>query len=278
VRLGEGYLNGGFRGGYILNDTDLPGRQILERGIRFPWKDAMNELLREEMYMRKVGDEMVCPPVIDETGSAVLTMSQFAEACREWCATRPDKPQLVPLYIEAKLWRCHVQSARRVAALKHRAAKSQTSTLPIKLKFSATSMRLHKQEPDPESLAAVKSWNCCGRCSRTQEPDIFEVAVVEESVVPRLGIFQDWLAQVERERSGYYYQMNQGNRDISLNTILNLYRDEFAWTCQLDDNEEWSEEEQKEEFDVARRRSNRFTSGTPSLFQGDDRVRWQLAP
>lgn len=72
VRLGEGYLGGGCRGGYILNDTDLPGREILERGIRFLWKDAMHELLREEMYMRKVGDELVCSLSLLK-GCAVLT-------------------------------------------------------------------------------------------------------------------------------------------------------------------------------------------------------------
>jgi hypothetical protein len=65
VRLGEGYLGGGCRGAYILNDTDLPGLQVLEGGkIRFRWKEAMNELLREEMYMRRVGNRMVRPLVL----------------------------------------------------------------------------------------------------------------------------------------------------------------------------------------------------------------------
>jgi hypothetical protein len=62
VRLGEGYLGGGCRGGYIVNDTDLPGLQILEDAkIRFRWKEAINELLREEMYLRTVGKKMVRP-------------------------------------------------------------------------------------------------------------------------------------------------------------------------------------------------------------------------
>ncbi|KAL2020775.1 hypothetical protein VTK56DRAFT_7973 [Thermocarpiscus australiensis] len=62
VRLGEAYLSGGCRGGYIVNDTDLPGLEVLDDGrrIRFCWKDAVNELLREELYMRRVGDEMGC--------------------------------------------------------------------------------------------------------------------------------------------------------------------------------------------------------------------------
>jgi hypothetical protein len=278
VRLGEGYLNGGCRGGYILNDTDVPGRQILERGgIRFPWKDAMNELLREEMYMRKVGDEMVCLAVVVKTGSAVLTISQFADACSEWCAKSPHKLPFTPIFIQTKLWRCHVQSARRVAALKHRAAKSQTSALPIKLKFAATSVRLHKQKPDHESLAAVKSWSCCGRCSRTQEPDIFEVVMVEESVVPRLEVFQRWLAQTKREESGGSDKMRVRDEGVSVDTILGLYRHEFAWTCQFDGDRQGSEEEQEEEFEFVRRGFGSFANGQ-SLLLGDDRVRWQLAP
>ncbi|KAK3897724.1 hypothetical protein C8A05DRAFT_19563, partial [Staphylotrichum tortipilum] len=65
VRLGEGVLNGGCRGGYILNDTGLPGLEVLQgERIRFCWRGAVDELLREEMYLRKVGEEMVikAPP------------------------------------------------------------------------------------------------------------------------------------------------------------------------------------------------------------------------
>lgn len=64
VRLGESWLSGGCKGGYILNDTDLPGLEVLDDGrrIRFCWKGAMDELLREEMYMRRVGEELVRIP------------------------------------------------------------------------------------------------------------------------------------------------------------------------------------------------------------------------
>ncbi len=64
VRLGEGVLNGGAKGGYLLNDTSLPGLEVVtgER-IRLLWKGAVDELLREEMYMRRVGEAMVCSPV-----------------------------------------------------------------------------------------------------------------------------------------------------------------------------------------------------------------------
>jgi hypothetical protein len=63
VRLGEGFLSGGCRGGYILNDTDLPGLEVLAGNgnkIRFCWKGAVDELFREEMFMRRVGEQMVC--------------------------------------------------------------------------------------------------------------------------------------------------------------------------------------------------------------------------
>lgn len=60
VRLGEGLLNGGCWGGYMVNNTALPGLEVLEGGkIRFEWKRAVDELLREEMWMRRVGGEMV---------------------------------------------------------------------------------------------------------------------------------------------------------------------------------------------------------------------------
>lgn len=60
VRLGEGTMKGGCRGAYLVNDTALPGLEVLGNGdIAFDWKGATDELLREEMYMRRVGDEMV---------------------------------------------------------------------------------------------------------------------------------------------------------------------------------------------------------------------------
>ena len=63
VRLGEGWLSAGCRGGYLVNDTDIPGLRVLPSGrIHFLWKKAMNELLREEMYMRNAGERLVCDP------------------------------------------------------------------------------------------------------------------------------------------------------------------------------------------------------------------------
>lgn len=71
VRLGEGYLSDGCKGGYIVNDTGLPGLDVLDGGesICFRWKEAMNELLREELYIRRVGERLVC------TGPPFLTLT-----------------------------------------------------------------------------------------------------------------------------------------------------------------------------------------------------------
>lgn len=61
VRLGEGILNNGFAGGYILNDTFLPGLQVEEDGhtVGFRWREALGELMREEMFMKGVTQGLV---------------------------------------------------------------------------------------------------------------------------------------------------------------------------------------------------------------------------
>ncbi|KAK4150462.1 hypothetical protein C8A00DRAFT_36927 [Chaetomidium leptoderma] len=211
VRLGEGYLSGGCRGGYLVNDTDIPGLQFLPgRKIRFCWKEAMNGLLREELYMRKVGDEM------------------FAEACNRWCAqnlqappaTAGNGPPVPPLHIQVRFWRCDIQSARRVAVFKHRVAKSKESARAVQLRFAVHSVNLHKQELYLDSVIR-NNWLAL----RTQAPDIFEVASVEESVVPRFDVFQRWLDQGRQEYEG------DGDGDVRAETILDLYRDEYAWSC-----------------------------------------------
>lgn len=181
-----------------------------------------------------------------------------------------------------------MQSARRVAARKHRAAKSQTTSLPIKLKFAATSVKLHRQEPDPESLKAMQSWDCCAGCSRTEEPDIFEVAMVEESAVPRLEVFQRWITQqwqpdtTDREVSGGSDQTHASDYLAKLDTILSLYRDEFAWTCQHQSDgipEESEQEPEEQELEATRSRTSRdYARRLLSILNNYQRVRWQLAP
>lgn len=63
IRLGEGVLNGGFAGGYILNDTSLSGLEIDDAGqtVRIRWKEAINELMREEMFLRRITPSLVSP-------------------------------------------------------------------------------------------------------------------------------------------------------------------------------------------------------------------------
>ena len=61
LRLGESYLNGGLRAAYIVNDTGLPGLQVDEsaKNIRFNWREALNELLREQMMLRNISPHVV---------------------------------------------------------------------------------------------------------------------------------------------------------------------------------------------------------------------------
>ncbi|KAK4097633.1 hypothetical protein N658DRAFT_526912 [Parathielavia hyrcaniae] len=278
VRLGERYLNGGCRGGYILNDTDLAGLQVLACGtIRFRWKDALSELLREEMYMRKVADEM------------------FVDACNEWRTNNSQDEalatQLPPLTIQVKIWRCNIQFARRVAVLLHRAAKSQTSDRPIDLNFSAYSENLHKQQPDLESVQKIKNTSCCANCSRTQYPDIFEVVLTEESVVPRFEAFQHLLELHDQRQQQQQQAENENGNDtprpddyvLTVQTVLKLFRDEYAWTCEFHPTGE--EEEREEQWEdlrsvwVASEEAHvKGVDVMQSLRLGDGRIRWELPP
>ncbi|KAH6624031.1 hypothetical protein B0J18DRAFT_465285 [Chaetomium sp. MPI-SDFR-AT-0129] len=221
VRLGEGTMKGGCRGAYLMNDTSLPGLEVLENGdIVFDWKGAMDELLREEMYMRRVGDEM------------------FSIECEKWLDSPEGKSRTIttatgsqehpPLKVQLNIWRGKVQIARRLAALKHRVAKSLSTPTPLEPKFSAISQWLHDQDADPESLAAFKGLKCCLRCSRWQSPDIFEVVVAEESVVPLLPVFQTWLEQTEYTKNWQAALADEADGTVGLGKIIGLYRDEIV--------------------------------------------------
>jgi hypothetical protein len=61
LRFGEGVLNGGIRGGYIINDSELPGLKIVDNGksIVFKWKEALSALFREEILLRNLRSSMV---------------------------------------------------------------------------------------------------------------------------------------------------------------------------------------------------------------------------
>jgi hypothetical protein len=212
---------------------------------------------------------------------------QFADACDEWCSKNPhglategQEPRLPPRKVQLKIWRCRVQAARRVATFKHRVAKSKSTSRPIQLKFGATSQRLHKQEPDPEAVEAVKKWECCSSCSRWQTPDIFEVMEVEESVVPRLDAFQTWLRQ--RFQGGQHDSGKQGrdSHDIGLDTIVGLYSDEFAWRAWIDGTSGQGQEDEVDDVQLYmyQQRHRRWDAGLDAILLGTERVRWEQAP
>ncbi|KAL2134413.1 hypothetical protein VTI74DRAFT_252 [Chaetomium olivicolor] len=216
VRLGEGQLNADFQGGYILNDTDLPGLQVLEpTKISFKWKVSINELLREEMYMRKVGDKM------------------FDDLCKEWVASHPRpyaeeehehdefkvEPGMPPLSIQVKLWKEIVQPGRRVAAIKHRVAKFQTTDRPLQWQFNAWSKHLYRQEPSAEIVKQMEGPH--NYCPNLRTPDIFQVVALEESVIPHLKPFQRYLDHnMERDIHA---------KHVSYAKITRLQHFEYMW-------------------------------------------------
>jgi hypothetical protein len=166
-----------------------------------------------------------------------------------------------------------------VAALKHRAAKSKQSPRPIRVEFSAFSQRLHNQEPDPESAEIFNNLVCCSICSRVHHPDIFEVVLAEESVVPRLEVFERWLNQQEHGKGADDGEEKRvGTENALLSTILDMYRDEYAWTCLYytlgDVEEEGREWDARQSFWDARV----GVSGIEALLLGDHKIRWDLPP
>ena len=152
-----------------------------------------------------------------------------------------------PLNEQLRLWKLCVQMPRRVAALKHRVAKSQSgagadNVLAIKPRFGAMSAHLHKQDPDPDLLeqAEVVSGACCVACTRSSEPDIFEVVMFEESAVPHLPVFGRFLEKYEdglpdvrhevRSDVGDDWDIEDFDRH-GWRTIAHLYAQEFGWNC-----------------------------------------------
>ena len=167
-----------------------------------------------------------------------------------------------------KLWRLHVQAARRVAALKHRVAKSQTgdSGRPLSLNFAGPSARLHRH---PVPGWDHQDWVQAGADARRQTPDIFEIVDVEESAVPKLAIFQSWSQQ-------------RSNDDVSTGTICDLYRDEHAWRCWISTHENGEEEEEDEDmepfWDTRRGSSREGTNHLDSILAAENKMRWMLSP
>ncbi len=160
-----------------------------------------------------------------------------------------------------------MQAARRVAALKHRVAKSQTgdSARPLSLNFAGPSTKLHKQ---PVPGWDHQSWVQAGANARRQTPDIFEIVDVEESAVTKLEVFQSW----SRRRS---------DGDVNTRAISDLYRAEYAWRCWISTHENGEEEEEGEEelFWNARRDSSREGNNPlDSILTSEKQARWMLSP
>ncbi len=88
---------------------------------------------------------------------------------------------------QLRLLRGTIQSARRTAALRHRIAKAHH-------RLTATTGLPAPEGPAPLRRGSLGSaW--------VQPPDIFEVVEIEESVVPLMGVFRQWLERVRREES-----------------------------------------------------------------------------
>ncbi|KAL2020774.1 hypothetical protein VTK56DRAFT_7972 [Thermocarpiscus australiensis] len=183
------------------------------------------------------------------------------------------------LNVQVQLWVNIVQMARRVAAFKHRVEKSKTmpaSTAagPIELRFGTCSMRYHKQKPDPLELKRITEARCCYICSRSEAPDIFEVVNAEESVVPRLEVFQRWLDQVCEQGSDDEKNVDLDGEDDGLSwvTIARLYAEEFGWQCCIATGQEGNTAWQETRASDARRR---FKS-LETLFVGKSKRRWDI--
>jgi len=106
-----------------------------------------------------------------------------------------------------------VQMARRVAVLKHRIQRADPHD-KLGFHFRRSSKFLHRQPvPEPSEEEAAMA-GCCSICSRSSGPDIFEVVSQEETMVPCMPIFQDWL-----------------RGKVSNMMVLDLLAEEFGWNC-----------------------------------------------
>ncbi|KAJ4290013.1 hypothetical protein N0V88_006814 [Collariella sp. IMI 366227] len=218
VRLGEQFLNAHLPGGHILNDTDLPGLQVLGTKIRFDWKADMDELLREEMHVlledrhgsnlfeleelqqmwvvsgRQAGGLQMVQAVVVAIARHMRKVGNemFDSLCKGRVVDNQPVPEeedgkderfkiepgQPPVEVQVMLWKVTVQPARRVAALKHPVAKSQGTRRPVELRFGVWSALLHKQKPWFDR----DRWATAAKYSRERHaeslPDVFDVVCV----------------------------------------------------------------------------------------------------
>ncbi|KAJ4348009.1 uncharacterized protein N0V89_009381 [Didymosphaeria variabile] len=160
LRFGEGFGDTGeLRGGYIINDSELPGLEASEDGLvlRFDWRAALDALFREEMLLRKFRDEMM---------DAAMRDSRQLPSVR-------DDPRAQNRYL-IKCLSLEIQMASRAAVRRHRRARADLNG-PYVPMFKLASQRLHCQKPDEPTPATLEN--------RVSDPDIFEIVQSEESVV-----------------------------------------------------------------------------------------------
>ncbi|KAK2762191.1 hypothetical protein FQN54_001200 [Arachnomyces sp. PD_36] len=198
LRLGEGLLNDGFKGGYIVNDTEIPHLKVDESGtnIRFDWRGAFDALLREEIMLRKIHDEMI------------------AEKTAKW-RLENDWPELkaIPSDVYMAFLCSEIQMQRRVAARKHRIHRYDPSG-ETKPPFHKLSQHLHGQTA---TLTDGMPDGGCFCCNRKAGPDIFEVITKEESMVL---LYPGWksldleaLVDLYAEEFGWQCCLVQNSRD-----------------------------------------------------------------
>lgn len=256
LRLGEGVMNGGIREGHIVNDTDLVGLKVAEDGttITFNWKRTMGSLLREEVVMCKIQNDMVRLHVIDSIHileppadtSQVSQRIQHLEREKQWPASPVE--QRVELIRQLVL---DIQMQKRVTVQKHRLLRYDPSGTARLGSLSPESIYLHKQ-PIPPSAKLSRSRassTCCSICSRQSGPSIFEVASQEESVVMGLDGWQ----QLDAEE------------------LLSLYGEAFGWGCcrcqGRENDSQWQQKRKNQWMKVG-------SEGKRERLFGETRVRW----
>ncbi|KAK6951057.1 hypothetical protein Daesc_007586 [Daldinia eschscholtzii] len=195
LRLGEGILKQGMTGGYIVNDTDIVDLKVENDGldIIFDWRRTLNALLREELMMRRLQEEM-------------QTMDKKAElaAKNRW----PPFPRIQRLAL-VKHFVLDIQMAKRVAVQLHRLNRHNALN-EVKLgSFTHESQHLHKQPLPPLPPSTKPRRACCVMCSRQTGPSIFEVVACEESVVLSLD----------------------GWEKLDKDELLDLYAEAYGWNC-----------------------------------------------
>ena len=173
LRLGENYLNEGFRGGYIVDDTGLSGLRVENEAkeLWFDWFGTFDQLMREEAMRTKTRNRM-----LEE--EMALWEPDHPSQCN-------DSEPGISIEAMVKILVLKIQMASRVKVYKHRVHRYDPSgaTQPA---FRAYSQKHHKQTPTVAIPEHARRGCFC--CSRTDSPDIFEVVSQEECSSSATGV------------------------------------------------------------------------------------------